>query len=220
MGGALGGGEYTRNWYLPYAKGESDVWWACNSLQSMPDGHTGWTETWCKNFPSSGYVKDRRSGNKAAMVFNVSVGNGNTNDIASATVYEGEIWIGTSNSDGGHATEGHAFASRPAALSFYYKYSPNGSDKFYVNAWVKAADGTVIASLSETAGTAADTWTRYEKAFTYSVFDKKAASIYICFRSSAEDGTVDTKNDFDLGEETVRAHAGSFFKIDDIELIY
>lgn len=219
-GGAFGGGTYTRNWYLPYASGETDIWWACNSLQSMPDGHTGWTGTWCKNFPTSGYVKDSRSGTKAAMLYNVNVGDGNTNEVASGTVYEGELWIGTADSSGGHASDGHSFASRPSKLAFYYKYSPNGSDKFYVDAWIQATDGTVIATLNEPSGGSADVWTRYEKAFTYSAIDKKAAKIYVLFRSCNGNGTVKTKTDFDLGEESVRAHAGSFLKIDDIELIY
>lgn len=225
FGGALGGGKYTRKWYLPYAAGESDKWWACNSLQSMPDGHTGWTGTWCKNFPSSGYVKDSMSGSKSAMLFTVNVGDGNTGDdvipgTAVGTTYEGEIWIGTADSNGNHETEGHSFASRPSALSFYYKYSPTGSDKFFVDAWIKAADDTVIATLTETAGSAANTWTRYVKPFSYTVSDKKAAKIYVRISSCYGDGSVSIRVNFDLGEEKVKAHAGSFLKIDDIELIY
>ena len=220
------GSSYDRNWYLPYAAGETDPWWACNSLQSMPDGHTTLTASWCKNFPSSGYVDDRHSGNKAAMLFTVNVGSGNTgynNNVigaASGTTYEGEIWIGTSDNDGNHATEGHAFASRPSRLTFYYKYAPTGGDKFFVDAWVKAADGTVLATAQETAGPAADTWTLYSLPFEYKVFDKKAASIYVRFSSCYGDGHVDNDARFRLGEETVKAHAGSFFKLDDIELIY
>lgn len=220
LGGALGGGTYTRDWYQPYGSGEA--WWACNSLQSMPDGHTGWTSTWCKNFPSSGYIKDRHSGNKAALLFCVNVGGDNTDNSmgASSKTYEGEIWIGTADGDGNHASEGHAFASRPSRLTFYYKYAPTSGDKFFVDAWVKAADGTVIATAQETAGPAADTWTLYSLPFEYTVFNKKAASIYVRFSSCYGDGSVKTKTSFDLGEGSVTAHAGSFFKLDDIELIY
>ena len=213
--------SYTRNWYQPYASGESDPWWACNSLQSMPDGHYQLAgKEWVRNFPSSGYTKDRHSGQKAALLYNVNVGNYNTAGVASGTTYEGEIWIGTADGDGNHASEGHVFVSRPSRLTFYYKYAPTDGDKFFVDAWVKAADGTVIATLQETAGTAADTWTQYSRAFEYKVFDKKAASIYVRFSSCYGDGNVDTGTSFDLGDETVKAHAGSFFKIDDIELIY
>lgn len=220
LGGALGGGTYTRNWYQPYGSGEK--WWACNSMQSMPDAHTGWTSTWCKNFPSSGYSKDRRSGSKAALLYCVNVGNDNTDNSmgASSKTYEGEIWIGTADGDGNHASEGHAFASRPSRLTFYYKYAPTSGDKFFVDAWVKAADGTVIATAQETAGPAADTWTLYSLPFEYTVFNKKAASIYVRFSSCYGDGSVKTKTSFDLGEGSATAHAGSFLKLDDIELIY
>lgn len=220
------GAKYDRNWYVPYASGETDPWWACNSLQSMPDGHTLLTATWCKNFPSSGYVDDRHSGNKAAMLFTVNVGsantgyNNNTIGVASGTTYEGEIWIGTADDEGNHASEGHSFASRPSRLTFYYKYAPTDGDKFFVDAWVKAADGTVLATAQETSGPAADTWTLYSLPFEYKVFDKKAASIYVRFSSCYGDGHVDTDSKFRLGDETVKAHAGSFLKLDDIELIY
>lgn len=221
LGGAFGGGTYTRNWYQPFNTGE--VWWACNSLQSMPNGHTGWSVTWCKNFPSSGYVTDSFAGAKAAMLFCVNVGDDNTEGSigpSDGETYEGEIWIGTADENGNHATEGHAFASRPSRLTFYYKYAPTDGDKFFVDAWVKAADGTVIATAQETAGPAADRWTQHSLPFIYKVFDKKAASIYVRFSACYGDGHVNTGTTFALGEESVKAHAGSFFKIDDIELIY
>lgn len=219
-GGALGGGTYTRNWYLPYAQGEADPWWACNSLQSMPDGHTGWTSTWCKNFPSSGYVKDSHSGSKAALLYCVNVGNTNTNGTAVGTTYEGELWIGTADGSGNMATQGHAFSSRPSKLTFWYKYSPNSSNKFFVDTWIKAADGTVIASAQETAGPAASSWTKHTLTYNYSVTDKKAALIYVRISSCYGNGNVSTGKTFTLGEEEVKAHAGSFLTLDDMELVY
>ena len=216
----IGGDPYTRNWYLPYTLGDADPWWACNSLQSMPDGHTGWTATWCKNFPSSGYTKDARSGNKAALLYCVNVGNTNTANTAPGTTYEGEIWIGRSDSEGNIESQGHAFSTRPSKLAFYYKYSPSDGKKFFVDAWVKAADGTVIATAQTTDGPSASSWTRHEVPFTYTVTNKKAASIYVRISSSYGDGAFSTKKEFSLGEETVTAHAGCFLTIDDMELVY
>lgn len=219
-GGALGGGTYTRTWYQPYASNDSNPWWACNSLQSMPDGHTGWTSTWCKNFPSSGYVTDSHSGSKAALLYCVNVGGTNTDNSAVGTTYEGELWIGTADGSGNHATEGHAFTSRPGKLTFWYKYSPNSSNKFFVDSWIKAADGTVIATAQETAGPAASSWTKHSLTYNYSATNKKAAQIYIRISSCYGDGNVSTKTSFTLGTGSVTAHAGSFLKIDDIELVY
>ncbi|MGM9736352.1 MAG: DUF4493 domain-containing protein [Candidatus Cryptobacteroides sp.] len=219
-GGSLGGGTYTRNWYLPYKSGETDPWWACNSRKSMPDGHTGWTSTWCKNFPSSGYVKDAYSGSKSALVFSVNVGNANTNSVADGNTTEGELWIGTADDSGNRTSEGHSFTSRPSSLTFWYKYDQHDSETFYVYSWIKDAEGQVIATAEETSGPAADEWTKHSMTYTYTATDKKAASIYILFRSCNGEGSVSTQQSFELGEETVTAHAGSMFKIDDIELIY
>lgn len=219
-GGALGGGKYTRNWYLPYNSGEADPWWACNSRKSMPDGHTGWSSTWCKNFPSSGYVKDSRTGSKAALVFSVNVGNANTNSVADGNTTEGELWIGKADDNGNRTSEGHSFTSRPSSLSFWYKYSQHDAETFYVYSWIKDSKDQVIATAEETSGPTADSWTRHTMKYNYTATDRKAASIYILFRSCNGEGSVSTQQSFELGEETVTAHAGSMFKIDDIELIY
>ncbi len=214
------GSSYTRNWYLPYASGEKDPWWACNSRKTMPDGHTMLTSTWCKNFPSSGYVKNAHGGSKAAMLYCVNVSSGNTDGTAVGTTTNGEIWIGTADDSGNKATQGHAFASRPSKLAFWYKYKPTNGKKFYVETWIKDAAGNVIASSKETAGAAADNWTRYELPFTYSNLKAKAATIYVWIASANGTGSVDTGVTFELGEENVKAHAGCFLTIDDMELIY
>ncbi len=211
---------YDRNWYLPYAAGESDPWWACNSMRSMPDRHTGWSVTWCKNFPSSGYVKNAHSGSKAALLFCVNVGGTNTAGTAVETTYNGEIWLGTADNSGNQAVQGHSFTSRPSKLTFWYKYAPTDNKKFYVETWIKDAQGNVIASSMETAGSAASDWTKFELPFTYTNLEAKAASIYIWIASAYGEGSVDTGVTFDLGEESVKAHAGCFLTIDDMELIY
>ncbi|MBQ5784811.1 MAG: DUF4493 domain-containing protein [Bacteroidales bacterium] len=220
MGGALGGGKYTRTWYLPYNSGDTDSWWACNSRQSMPNGHTGWTSTWCKNFPSSGYTTSAHSGSKAAKLFVVNIGNGNTDGTAIGTNYEGEIWIGKADDSGNVSEEGHSFASRPTALTFYYKYNPTDDNKFFVHTWVKDSAGNVIAEGEVRDGPAAGNWTKYTLNYTYSVLDKKAAKIFIRFSSCYGDGSVSTSESFELGGTSVTAHAGSWLELDDIELVY
>ena len=214
------GGKYTRNWYLPYESAETDPWWACNSRATMPNKHNAGAGYWCKNFPSSGYVKDCHNGSKAALVFSVNVNNYNTDNTAVGSTTEGELWIGTADDSGNRTSEGHSFTSRPDRLRFHYKYAPHDQEKFYVYSWIKDSEGNIIASTEETSGPAADEWTMHSMTYNYSTLDKKAKSIFILFRSCNGDGSVSTKKSFELGEETVTAHAGSMFKIDDIELIY
>ncbi|MGM9786071.1 MAG: DUF4493 domain-containing protein [Candidatus Cryptobacteroides sp.] len=214
------GGKYTRNWYLPYKSGETDPWWACNSLASMPNKHNAGASYWCKNFPSSGYVKDSYEGDKAALIFSVNVDGWNTDNSAVGNTTEGELWIGTADDSGNRTSEGHSFTSRPDKLSFHYKYEQKNSETFYVYSWIKDSEGQVIATTEETNGPTSDTWAEHTMTYNYTAKDKKAASIYILFRSCNGEGSVSTKKSFELGEETVTAHAGSMFKIDDIELIY
>ncbi len=214
------GSSYKRKWYLPYAAGEIDPWWACNSRKSMPDGHTTLTSTWCKNFPSSGYVTDCHGGSKAAMMYCVNVGSTNTDATAVGTTYNGELWIGTADDGGNQVNKGHSFLSRPSKLTFWYKYTSNGGKSFFIETWIKDAAGNVIASSEVTDGPAASNWTKYELPFTYSTLEAKAASIYVWIASAYEDGSVDSGVSFMLGEESVKAHAGCFLTIDDMELIY
>ncbi len=211
---------YDRNWYLPYNAGETDPWWACNSLASMRDDTTVGYQNY-KNFPSSGYVTDAHSGSRAAMMFCVHVSNSNTNwSAVSGKIHEGEIWIGSADNSGNRASDGHAFASRPSRLAFWYKYDTMEGKTFFVDAWIKDAAGNVIASAQEIAGQGASQWTRHTLDFNYSNQFAKAATIFIRFSASYGEGSFSKDESFSLGDETVRAHAGCFFKIDDIELIY
>ncbi len=214
-------GNYTRNWYLPYNNNDANPWWACNSMQSMPDNITGLTPTWCKNFPSSGYVTDSHSGSKAAMLFCVYVGNTSTaGTAAGGKTHEGEIWIGTADASGNRITEGHAFSSRPAKLAFWYKYDTMEGKTFFVDAWIKDAAGNIIATAGEQNGPASSSWKKHTLNFNYTNLQAKAAMIYVRISASYGEGSFKTGKEFTLGEENVKAHAGCFLKIDDIELIY
>ncbi len=214
-------GNFTRNWYLPYKSGESDPWWACNSMKSMPDNISSSSKNY-KNFPSSGYVKSARSGSKAALLFSVNVGFWNTNSTVTGDTYNGEIWIGTADASGNQANKGHAFSSRPSKFSFWYKYSDNQGKNFYVETWIQDAAGNTIASskYNVSSGTSKADWTKFELPFTYSNLEAKAAKIYVWIASANGGGSVNTNASFSLGEETVNTHAGCFLTIDDIELIY
>ncbi len=211
---------YDRNWYLPYKSGETDPWWACNSMASMRDDTTVGYNAY-KNFPSSGYVTDSHSGEKAAMMFCVHVSNSNTNwSAVSGKIHEGELWIGTADNKGNRTSDGHAFPSRPSKLSFWYKYDTKEGKTFFVDAWIKDAAGNIIATAQETNGQGASAWTQHTLNFNYSNQFAKAATIFIRFSASYGDGSYTIDKSFTLGEENVSAHAGCFFKIDDIELIY
>lgn len=219
--GGLGALDYSydREWYLPYAENDSDPWWAVNSKKTMPDGHTAWTSSFCKNFPCTAYSTDRYEGEKSAMVYTVNVGNGNSDGTAVGTSVPGEIWIGTADDNGNHTRDGHAFASRPASVKFMYRYAPINNENFVVYVSLKDKDGNEIARSEKLDGAASAEWTECEIPVVYSDLETKAASIYICFKSSAAPG-VRTAVTMEIAGKQQTAHLGSALRIDNVELVY
>lgn len=211
--------DYDREWYLPYNEGETDPWWAVNSKKTMPDGHTAWTSNFCKNFPCTAYSTNFYSGSKSAMVYTVNVGSANTDATAVGTSVPGEIWIGKADDSGNHSVDGHAFASRPSSVKFWYKYTPVNSESFAAYVVMKDASGNEIARSEKLDGKAASEWTKCEIPVLYSNTETKAASIYICFKSCVSGG-VQTAVSMEIAGTQQTAHIGSVLRIDDVELTY
>lgn len=211
--------DYDREWYLPYAAGETDPWWAVNSKKTMPDGHTAWTSNFCKNFPCTAYSVDRYEGEKSAMVYTINVGDGNTDGTAIGTSVPGEIWIGKADDSGNHTQDGHTFASRPTSVKFWYKYAPINGESFVVNISLKDKDGNEIARSEKLDGGAASEWTECEIPVVYSNEMSKAASIYVSFKSCSS-GSVQTGVTMEIAGEQRTAHIGSVLRIDNVELTY
>lgn len=211
--------DYDREWYLPYAENDSDPWWAVNSKKTMPDGHTAWTSNFCKNFPCTAYSTDSFEGEKSAMVYTVNVGNANSDGTAVGNSVPGEIWIGTADNDGNHTRDGHTFASRPSSVKFMYKYAPINGENFVVYVQLKDKDGNEIARSEKLDGAASSEWTECEIPIVYSNTETKAASIYICFKSSADPG-VRTAVTMEIAGKQQTAHLGSALRIDNVELTY
>ena len=211
--------DYDREWYLPYSENATDTWWAVNSKQTMPDGHTAWTSNFCKNFPCTAFSTNRHSGDKAAMVYTINVGDVNTDATAVGTNVPGEIWIGKADTGGNHSVDGHSFASRPTSLKFWYKYDPVNNENFVTYIVLKDAAGNEIARSEKLDGKASSEWTQCEIPVLYSTMDTKAANIYICFKSCSS-GTVQVAATMEIAGKQQTAHIGSVLRIDDIELTY
>lgn len=118
---------------------------------------------------------------------------------------------------------GIAFASRPAALTFWYKYSPkNSADRGLAEVYVYDASGNVLAS-GALALAAASSYTRQTIPLSYATATK-AARIYVKFMSTnSPEYLVRTDSNFsgpgfaNLGRGTFM---GSQLYIDDVELTY
>lgn len=211
-----------REWYLPWNTNESDIWWAVNSRTTMPSECAGGGYWEYKVFPTISWSSLNKSqGEKSIQIATIAVGNAAIVNGGSTTPHVGEIWIGTSNDDGGHASEGHAFASRPNSMTFWYQYESYNSETFYMQVVLKAADGTVLASNEIPNGEVGDSsGNTITLPLTYSPdVHKKVSSIYMVFKSSS--GSVDSKSrEMEISGQQQTARIGSVLRIDDIKLNY
>ena len=215
-------GTGEREWYLPWNTNENDTWWAVNSRATMLSECAAFYYEY-KVFPTISWSSSNKSqGEKSIQIATIAVGSAAIVNGGSTTPHAGEIWIGTSNDSGGHASEGHSFASRPNSMTFWYQYeSFNDNEKFYMQVVLKAADGTIVASNEIPNGEEGDpSGNTITLPFTYSPdVHKKVSSIYMVFKSSS--GSVDSKKrTMEISGQQQTARIGSVLRIDDIKLNY
>ena len=86
----------------------------------------------------------------------------------------------------------------------------------------KDADGNVIAVKEDTEGPAAAEWTEYSTTLDWNDITRKAASIYISFKSSSSGSPgINANSTLEVaGNSSQAGHFGSSLYVDDIELIY
>lgn len=102
-------------------------------------------------------------------------------------ISEGVLFLGTYSFDGSeHRENGVAFSSRPMTLTFDYKYSPLHGHQAQADIHVYDASGAVIAENIEYLSESSDM-----KSVTIRIpeypFGKKAAKLYVRFRSMRDD---------------------------------
>lgn len=214
------GGKGNREWYLPWNDDNPDIWWAVNSKKTMLSECTV-TNLDFKVFPTVSWSSSNKAnGEKSIQVATVATGAWAVPTGGAVTAHAGEIWIGTANDNGDHASEGHSFVSRPTSLSFWYQYSPVKSETFYMKIELKAEDGAVLASNEIANGASETAGKTITLPFEYSV-NKKVSSIYMVFKSSTADSPeYNTKVEMEIAGKNQTSHIGSVLRIDDIKLNY
>lgn len=148
-----------------------------------------------------------------------TVGYGATTTFSSSTNYlAGELFLGSYS---GSANYGISFGSRPAAISFWYKYTAfNSGDKGLCEVKVYDASGNVIATGSKSLA-AASSYSQQAVALTYAINSVKAARISVRFRSSDSDNYLNSSGVCSIsGGNTSKKFIGSELFIDDIVLTY
>jgi hypothetical protein len=223
-------GTHTTNWFDLWASGDSNPWWATNSSVTLDKSNTAAYPNY-KSFPTVNMTSSAHSGNYAISVASIAVGDASSevnwfNSWGDAQ--SGEVFIGkadnTGEHKGGHEEDGHAFTSRPSSMSYWYKFDSYESDPYYVEVQVLDASGEVIGSAKKTdLSTSVSSWTQVTLPISYDITNKKAAKIYILFKSSATGKKTSRKftlSRYVNGEGTVTVHAGNVLWLDDVKLNY
>ena len=215
--------EQNIDWYHPWSSEETDIWWAVNSRKTMPSSTSIISDNWnWVRFPTVAYTTESCHGSNAAMLYSVNVGDWLTAAALVGDRVAGELFIGTADDSGNHSSEGHSFGSRPDRLEFMYKYDSNGGETFFVNAELYSEDGTVIATASTDSGSASSSWLKFSLPFQYTDTARKAARIYVSFKSTSASEPSVTGNKVITIADNVQytGNFGSVLYLDDLQLIY
>ena len=142
-------------------------------------------------------------------------------------VYAGYLYTGANDVTTQYPvpdSRGIAHQSRPASLSFSYKYAPFNGDKFKAYAVIYDAKGAVIARTEEfLSGERKDSYTKVTFEFSYSSLKSKAASIMVFFQSGINETFSYVRfvdGSYDANPWSLDTFVGSVLKVDNVELNY
>ena len=233
--GSLVGISADVTWWQPYTDSK---FWAVNSPVSMrktangPDAYTGY-----KCFPTVSWINDGYSG-KGVMIATIGEDNNGSDWTTNSNYHVGELFIGRGNDqqydDWAKISEGGSFSNRPASLKFMYKLDvpSSGYAPFYVHIEILDADGNVIGQGTKNdVQTDVNNWTACTIPVSYSVTNKKAASIKMSFMSCqnasdkpkiGDSGSIlyFYRVDVNTISGSHRIHAANILYLDNVEMLY
>lgn len=217
--------DFKVTWWQLYQNAGS-AWWGVNAMRTIETSKmaTGYQDY--KTYPCVAVFNSGSYSGNSVMLATVYIGSSVASEVLHGdTNYPGEIFLGTANNQNkgswAKTSEGHAFASRPSALSFMHRFNPNGA-AYYAQIQVLDASGNVIGSGEKNDGTAAvSAWTRVSIPITYSVTNRKAASLRISIRSSQNGGEGARKLDnISTLSGMHKIYCGNALYVDNVELLY
>lgn len=217
--------DFKVTWWQLY-KNTGTAWWGVNALRTIETSTVATAYQDYKTYPCVAVFNSGSYSGNSVMLATVYMGSSVASEVKHGdTNYPGEIFLGTANNKNkgswAKTTDGHAFTSRPSALSFMHRFNPNGA-AYYVLAEVLDASGNVIGRGEKNDGTAAVTaWTRVTVPVSYSVTDRKAASLRISIRSSKNGGEGARKlSEVSTLSGTHKIYCGNALYVDNVELLY
>lgn len=208
-----------------------DIWGTLNPL-TVKDAKTAGNYAYTA---SSGTLPtDDAVSGKAALIRTIGWGSGTTcagNTSTVTNVDRGELFLGSWGSTISREVlpvYGIPFTSRPASVSFQYKFTQVKEHNGYVEARVLDAAGNTLSSASSQIGPQSS-YTGMTLSFNYPAKSAKAATLVLIFRSTnlgpSINGVDMGKNDLDLKFDanfikSSSVHTGSELYIDEVKLNY
>lgn len=215
------GKTFTVKWWQLY--NSDNRWWAVNSPVTLNSKVTAGLPDY-KTYPTVALFTDGAYSGHSLMVASIAI-----DDVASEIFYgkthQGEIFIGTANDlnedSWAKTSEGHSFGSRPSALSFMHRFDVSDDTPFDVSIEILSAEGNIIGAGSKSdQHTPVSEWTECRIPLTYTITDKKAATIKLSIKSSVTGSEAPIKRSVDTISGNHIIHAGNILYIDNIELKY
>lgn len=231
----------TRYWYEVYAGDSNQTQWATNSSASL-DYEVTTAYLYYKCYPTVTLQKDGAyDGSYCLMVASVATTDYGS-ELLNGDAATGELFIGKADNSGerkgNHTAEGDEFTSRPSALTFMHKFSCNENDPYHAEIQLWDSSKNVIGKgVLKNQTTSTGQWTKVTVPVEYTVQNRKAAYIYVIFKSSATGSTDSRKFSGDassgyynthveqsgssyISVDNEAIHAGSILWLDDIKLEY
>lgn len=230
--------------FYPYQDGEADKWWDTKNTyttQSLA------TDSWMyAMFPGTVPVAESaiwgasqhlnehdgqalstsaHTGNNAAEITTVGWGDNNWSGLGNGTQYHtaGSLFIGTYDLSGKTESLGHVFTSRPAKVSFQYRFYSYNNESAEAFAILYDVNKNEIGKGELIISQTTNEYVAGEIPVTYSG-NKKAGYITIVFHSSTLGEDALTKpvhgSDDDWRGNGDSRHIGNILTVDDVELIY
>lgn len=218
----FGSKYYEQPFFEPWDS-STEHWWDTNNIATMPETFTlDYPNHNC--FPTTSFAILPQG--KAALTRTINTSGSNTSKTVVGTSVRGILYAGTT-SDNGNLSEGRPWNSRPTQLSFYYKYTSYGNERFGVYVELTDENNTVIATgtYESTNGESTTEFTPQIIDFEYNNLELKPSTIKIKFCSVAINDSPSVQKNISVNvpegsDNYYNIHGGSELYIDDISLIY
>ena len=217
--------DFKVTWWQLY-QNVGSAWWGVNAMRTIETDEVAKYYQDYKTYPCVAVFNSGSYSGNSVMLATVYMGSSVASEIKHGdTNYPGEIFLGSANNQNkgswAKTVDGHAFTSRPSALTFMHRFNPNGA-AYYAQIQVLDSSNNVIGSGEKNdVTTAVSAWTRVSIPITYTVTNRKAAKLRISIRSSKNGGEGARKLDnISTLSGSHKIYCGNALYVDNVELLY